>query len=129
MINFNNIGESPSIKRKRIEETLFNASTLGENKYLNINYTFLKELNSIIYYIDPSLDNFNILDMTNNKKVINLIVVDSSLKYNLITANFVDLYSHIIVDSNYSRHSFANYSIFITYKKTYSRSIRGIKSN
>ena len=129
VINFNNIGESLSIKRKRIEEALFNTSTLKKNKYLNINYIFLKELNFTIYYINPSLNDFNILNITNNKKVINLIIVDSSLKYNLIATNSTNLYSYIIINSNYSRYSFVDYSIFIIYKKIYSRFIRGIKNN
>ena len=129
MINFNNIGEGLSIKRKRIEEAPFNASTLGEDKYLNINYIFLKELNSTIYHIDPSLDDFNILDAANNKEVINLIAVDSSLKHNLIITNSADLYSRIIMNSSYSRYSFADYSIFIIYEKIYSRFIRGIESS
>ena len=129
MINFNNIRESFSIKRKRIEEVLFNASILGEDKYLNINYTFLKKLDLIIYHIDLSFNDFNILDIINNKKVINLIVINFNLEYNLIVANFVDLYSYIIIDSNYSRYFFVDYSIFIIYKKIYSCSIRGIKSN
>ena len=79
--------------------------------------------------MNSSPNNFNILDMANNKEVINLIAVDSSLEYNLITADSADLCSHIIVNSSYSRYSFADYSIFITYKKTYSRSIRGIKGS
>ena len=76
-----------------------------------------------------SLDDFNILDIINNKEVINLIVVDFNLKYNLIVANFVDLCSYIIIDSSYSCYFFINYSIFIIYKKIYSRSIRDIKNN
>ena len=129
MINFNNIEESLSIKRKRIKEVFFNVFTLEENKYLNINYIFLKELDLTIYYIDLSFNNFNILNITNNKEVINLIVINSSLKYNLITTNFANLYSYIIINSSYSRHSFINYSIFIIYKKIYSRSIRDIENN
>ena len=129
MINFNNIKKSPNIKRKRIKKTLSNISTLEKNKYLNINYTFLKELNLIIYYINLNFNDFNILNIINNKKIINLIVIDFNLKYNLIIANFINLYSYIIIDSNYSRYFFANYSIFIIYKKIYFYSIRDIKDN
>ena len=82
-----------------------------------------------MYYIDLSLDNFNILDMADDEKVINLIVIDSSLKYNLMVANFADLYSHVIVNSSYSRYSFVDRLIFIIYKKIYSRPIRGIKGS
>ena len=62
MINFNNIKKSLNIKRKRIKEISFNASILEKNKYFNINYIFLKELNLFIYYIDLNLDNFNIFN-------------------------------------------------------------------
>ena len=129
MINFKNIKESLSIKRKCIKKTLFNAFILEENKYLNINYIFLKELDLIIYYINLSFNNFNIFDIINNKKVINLIVINSNLKYNLIITNFINLYSYIIINSNYSYYFFANYLLFIIYKKIYSYFIRDIKSN
>ena len=79
--------------------------------------------------MNSSLNDFNILGATNNKKVINLIVINFSLKYNLITTNSADLYSYIIVNFNYSHYFFVNYSIFIIYKKIYSYSIRGIKSS
>ena len=129
MINFNNIKKSFSTKRKCIEEVFFNAFILEEDKYLNINYTFLKELNLIIYYINSSFNDFNILDITNNKKVINLIIVDFSLEYNLITTNFINLYSYIIINSSYSRYSFIDYSIFIIYKKIYSYFIYNIRDS
>ena len=79
--------------------------------------------------MNSNFNNFNILDIINNKKVINLITIDFSLKYNLIIINFINLYSYIIVNSNYSRYFFINYLIFIIYKKIYSYSIRGIKNN
>ena len=128
MINLN-IEKGLSAKRKRIKEVLFNISILEKDKYLNINYIFLKELNLIIYYINSNFNNFNILDIANNKKVINLIIVDFNLEYNLITINFINLYSYIIINSSYSRYFFANYLIFIIYKKIYSYSIRDIEDN
>ena len=54
--------EFSSNKRKRIEETSFNASASGENDYFNVNYVFLKELNFIIYYSNVNSNDFNILD-------------------------------------------------------------------
>ncbi|KAF6238819.1 hypothetical protein HO173_003326 [Letharia columbiana] len=128
-INFNNVGEGPSTKRKRIEEALFNASALGEDEYFNANYAFLEELDSTMYYMDLSPDDFNILDTADNEEVINLIAVDSSLEHNLIATDSADLYSHIVIDSSYSRYSFANRSMFITYEKIYSRPIRGIEGS
>ena len=116
-------------KRKGIKKIFFNVFTLEKNKYLNINYIFLEELNLIIYYINLNFNNFNIFNIINNKKVINLIVVDFNLKYNLIITNFINLYSYIIIDSSYSRYFFINYSIFIIYRKIYFYLIRDIKSN
>ena len=51
-----------SNKRKRIEETSFNVSTSRENDYLNVNYIFLKKLNSIMHYSNINSNDFNILD-------------------------------------------------------------------
>ncbi len=78
----------------------------------------MKKLNSNIYYSNISFNNYNILD-TANKQIINLIIT-KSLDYDLITADFIDLYIKIIINSNCSHHSFANYSMFIIYKKIYS---------
>ena len=117
--------ELSSNKRKRIEETSFNVSASEKNDYLNVNYIFLKKLNFIIYYSNINSDDFNILDATDNQ-VINLIVT-KALEHSLITANFVNLLIRVIVDSDCSRHSFANRSIFIIYEKIYSRSIKNIE--
>ena len=114
-----------SNKRKRIEETSFNASASEKNDYLNINYIFLKELNFIMHYSNVNSNDFNILDAADDQ-VINLIVT-KVLEYSLMTANFVNLLIRVVVDSNCSRYSFADYSIFIIYEKVYSRSIKGIE--
>ena len=114
-----------SNKRKRIEETSFNASASEKNDYLNINYIFLKELNFIIHYSNINSNDFNILDAADDQ-VINLIVT-KVLEYSLMTANFANLLTRVVVDLDYSRYSFANRSIFITYEKIYSRSIKGIE--
>ena len=113
-----------SNKRKRIEETSFNASAPEKNDYLNVNYIFLKELNFIMHYSNINSNDFNILDAADNQ-VINLIVT-KALEHSLITANFVNLLTRVVVDSDCSRHSFANRSMFIIYEKIYSRSIKGI---
>ena len=114
-----------SNKRKRIEETSFNVSALEKNDYLNVNYVFLKKLNFIIYYSNVNSNDFNILDAADNQ-VINLIVT-KVLEHSLMTANFVNLLIWVVVDSDYSRYSFANRSMFITYEKIYSRSIKSIE--
>ena len=116
-----------SNKRKRIEETSFNVSASEKNDYLNINYIFLKKLNFIIYYSNMNSNDFNILGATDDQ-VINLIVT-KALEYSLITANFVNLLTRVVVDSDCSRYSFANRSIFIIYKKIYSRSIKSIEES
>ena len=116
-----------SNKRKRIEETSFNASALGKNDYLNINYIFLKELDFIMYYSNVNSNDFNILDAVNDQ-VINLIVT-KALEHSLITANFVNLLIRVVVDSDCSRYSFANRSMFIIYEKVYSRSIKSIEGS
>ena len=114
-----------SNKRKRIKETSFNASASEKNDYLNINYIFLKKLNFIMYYSNINSNDFNILDATNNQ-VINLIVT-KVLEHSLITANFVNLLTRVVVDLDCSRYSFANRSIFIIYEKICSRSIKDIE--
>ena len=114
-----------SNKRKRIEETSFNVSASEKNDYLNINYIFLKKLNFIMHYSNINSNDFNILDATDDQ-VINLIVT-KALEYSLMTANFVKLLIRVVVDSDYSRYSFANRSMFIIYEKIYSRSIKGIE--
>ena len=116
-----------SNKRKRIEETSFNVSASEKNDYLNVNYVFLKELNFIMHYSNINSNDFNILDATDDQ-VINLIVT-KALEHSLITANFVNLLTRVVVDLNYSRYSFANRSIFIIYEKIYSRSIKNIEES
>ena len=125
IFNFEN--KFSSNKRKRIEETSFNVSASEKNDYLNINYIFLKELNFIIYYSNINSNDFNILDATDDQ-VINLIVT-KVLEHSLIIANFVNLLTRVVVDSDCSRYSFADRSIFITYEKTYSRSIKSIEES
>ena len=114
-------------KRKRIEETSFNASASEKNDYLNINYVFLKKLNFIIYYSNVNSNDFNILDATDDQ-VINLIVT-KALEHSLIAADFVNLLTRVVVDSDCSRHSFANRSMFIIYEKIYSRPIKSIEGS
>ena len=101
----------------RIEEISFNVSVLEKNDYFNINYIFLKKLNFIIHYSNINSNDFNILDVTNNQ-VINLIVT-KALEHSLIITNFINLFIRVIVNLNYSYYSFANYLIFIIYKKIY----------
>ena len=116
-----------SNKRKRIEETSFNASASEKNDYLNINYIFLKKLNFIMYYSNINSNDFNILDATDDQ-VINLIVT-KALEHSLMTANFVNLLTRVVVDSDCSRYSFANRSMFIIYEKIYFRSIKRIEES
>ena len=125
IFNFKN--KLSSNKRKRIEETSFNASASEKNDYLNINYVFLKKLNFIMYYSNVNSNDFNILDAADNQ-VINLIVT-KALEYSLIAADFVNLLTRIVVDSDCSRYSFADRSMFITYEKIYSRSIKDIEKS
>ena len=80
-----------------------------------------------MHYSNVNSNDFNILDAANDQ-VINLIVT-KALEYSLITANFVNLLTRVVVDSDCSRYSFANRSIFIIYEKIYSRSIKGIEES
>ena len=107
-----------SNKRKRIEETSFNVSASEKNDYLNVNYVFLKELNFIMHYSNINPDDFNILDAANDQ-VINLIAT-KALEHSFMTADFVNLFIRVVVDSDCSRYSFADRSMFITYEKVYS---------
>ena len=116
-----------SNKRKRIKEASFNVSASEKNDYLNINYIFLKKLNFIMHYSNVNSNDFNILDAADNQ-VINLIVT-KALEHSLITADFVNLLTRVVVDSDCSRYSFANRSMFIIYEKVYSRSIKGIEKS
>ena len=116
-----------SNKRKRIEETSFNVSASEKNDYLNVNYIFLKKLNFIMYYSNINSNDFNILDATDDQ-VINLIVT-KALEHSLMTANFVNLLTRVVVDLDYSRYSFADRSMFIIYEKIYSRSIKSIEES
>ena len=54
------------------------------------------------------------------------IEINSNLNRNLIAANFINLYARIVINSDYSRHSFADRSIFTIYEKIQSRLIKGI---
>ena len=114
-----------SNKRKRIEETSFNVSASEKNDYLNVNYIFLKELNFIMHYSNINSNDFNILDAIDDQ-VINLIVT-KALEHSLMTADFVNLFTRVVVDSDCSRYSFANCSMFIIYEKIYSRLIKNIE--
>ena len=116
-----------SNKRKRIEETSFNVSASEKNDYLNVNYIFLKELNFIMHYSNVNSNDFNILDAADDQ-VINLIVT-KALEHSLMTANFVNLLTRVVVDLDYSRYSFADRSMFIIYEKIYSRSIKSIEGS
>ena len=80
-----------------------------------------------MHYSNINSNDFNILDATNDQ-VINLIVT-KALDYSLITANFVNLLTRVVVDLDYSRYSFANRSIFIIYEKIYFRSIKSIEGS
>ena len=103
------------------------ASAPEKDDYLNVNYAFLEELDSTMHYSNVNPDDFNILDATDDQ-VINLIVT-KALEYSLITANFVNLLIRVVVDSDCSRYSFANRSMFIIYEKIYFRSIKGIEKS
>ena len=78
-----------------------------------------------MHYSNINSNDFNILDATDDQ-VINLIVT-KALEHSLMTANFVNLLIRVVVDSDYSRYSFANRSMFIIYEKIYSRSIKNIE--
>ena len=78
-----------------------------------------------MHYSNINSNDFNILDATDDQ-VINLIVT-KALEHSLITANFVNLLIRVVVDSDCSRYSFANRSMFIIYEKIYSRSIKDIE--
>ena len=80
-----------------------------------------------MHYSNVNSNDFNILDAADDQ-VINLIVT-KALEHSLITANFVNLLTRVVVDSDCSRYSFADRSIFIIYEKVYSRSIKGIEGS
>ena len=80
-----------------------------------------------MHYSNINSNDFNILDATDDQ-VINLIVT-KALEHSLITADFVNLLTRVVVDLDCSRYSFANRSIFIIYEKIYSRSIKNIEEN
>ena len=136
-----------NVKRKRIEEASFNASASGEDDYLNVNITyapgendylhahitFLNELNDQSHS-NLTSDDFNILDIVNqadqdedkDEDLINLITnlnLDKSLSF----AKFMDLDIRIVINSDCTRHSFVDHSIFIIYIKVQSRFIKGIE--
>ena len=133
-----------SNKRKRIEETLFNIFALEENDYFNINYIFLKKLNSSIYLSNINLDNFRILE-TSDKQIINLIITinsenffddfnilivfDKELMIFIIIIDVIKFNSRVVMNFDYSRYFFANRFIFIIYEIIYSRLIKNIKDN
>ena len=134
-----------SAKRKRIEEAPFNASASGEDDYLNANMayapgendylhahmTFLNELDDQSHP-DLTPDDFNILgaatqaDQDEDEDPISLIA-DPDLDKSLSSAKSMDLDTRIVIDSGCTRHSFADRSIFTTYIKVQSRSIKGIE--
>ena len=78
-----------------------------------------------MHYSNINSNDFNILDATDDQ-VINLIVT-KAFEYSLMITNFVNLLTRVVVDSDCSRYSFANRSIFIIYEKIYSRSIKNIE--
>ena len=80
-----------------------------------------------MHYSNINPNDFNILDAANDQ-VINLIVTEA-LEHSLMATNSVNLLTRVVVDSDCSRHSFANRSMFITYEKIYSRSIKGIEES
>ena len=78
-----------------------------------------------MHYSNINSNDFNILDAADDQ-VINLIVA-KALEHSLITANFVNLLTRVVVDLDCSRHSLADRSMFIIYEKIYFRSIKGIE--
>ena len=80
-----------------------------------------------MHYSNINSNDFNILDAADDQ-VINLIVT-KALEHSLITANFVNLFTRVVVDLDYSRYSFVNRSMFIIYEKIYSRSIKSIEKS
>ena len=80
-----------------------------------------------MHYSNINSNDFNILDATDDQ-VINLIVT-KALEHSFIITNFVNLLIRVVVDSDYSRYSFANRSMFIIYEKIYSRSIKNIEES
>ena len=80
-----------------------------------------------MHYSNINSNDFNILDAADDQ-VINLIVT-KALEYSLMAADFVNLLIRVVVDSDCSRHSFADRSIFIIYEKIYSRSIKSIEGS
>ena len=78
-----------------------------------------------MHYSNVNSNDFNILDAADDQ-VINLIVT-KALEHSLITANFVNLLTRVVVDLDCSRYSFVDRSMFIIYEKIYFRSIKSIE--
>ena len=93
---------------------------------------FLNELNDQNYSNLISND-FNILNIINqidqneNENPINLIT-NSNLNKRLSFINFMNLDIRIMINFNYIRHFFINYSMFIIYVKIQFRFIKDIKN-
>ena len=134
-----------NIKYKRIKKALFNASVSKKNNYLNVNITYISKKNDYLYthitflnklnnqnHLNLISNNFNILNAINqnkneNKNFINLIT-NSNLNKRLLFINFMNLDIRIMINFNYIRHFFINYSIFIIYIKIQFRFIKNIKN-
>ena len=134
-----------NIKYKRIKKALFNAFVSKKNNYLNVNITYISKKNDYLYthitflnklnnqnHLNLISNNFNILNAINqnkneNKNFINLIT-NSNLNKRLLFINFMNLDIRIMINFNYIRHFFINYSIFIIYIKIQFRFIKNIKN-
>ena len=80
-----------------------------------------------MHFPDTASDDYNILGAAGqDEQVINLIVIESRLDYNLMAADPINLCVCVVVNSGCSRHFFVDRSVFIIYEKTHSRSIKGI---
>ena len=135
-----------NIKRKRIEEALFNVFILKKNDYFNINITYILKKNNYFYtyiiflnelndqsYLNLISNDFNILSAINqinqneNKNFINLII-NFNLYKSLTFIKFTNLDIRIILNFDCIYYSFINRSMFIIYDKIQSRFIKNIKN-
>ena len=55
--------------------------------------------------------------------------IEIDLNRNLMTIDFINFYTRVIMDFNYFHYFFINYLIFIIYEKIYSRFIKNIEKN
>ena len=85
-------------------------------------------MNFNIHFSNIDSNNYNIFN-TINKQIINLIIINFILNEILIIINFINLYFRVVIDFDYFRYFFVNYSIFIIYKKIHSRFIKNINKN